>query len=228
VFIIKLLVIVEFYMPKIEPFEKYSDEYDEWFKKNIDLYETELKAIRQLIPSPGAEGIEVGVGTGQFAVPLGIKIGVEPSKKMANKAKMRGINVYMGVAEELPFPDNRFDFVLMVTTICFLDDVLKSFREAFRVLKYGGCIIVGFVDKKSELGRHYSDKQKKSKFYKEAVFFSPQEVLKLLEGAGFRIVKIKQALIPGESQETILDGFGKGAFVVIKGVKQDKLASACS
>ena len=33
-------------MPKIEPFEKHSDAYDEWFNKNIDLYEAELDAIR--------------------------------------------------------------------------------------------------------------------------------------------------------------------------------------
>jgi len=206
-------------MPKTEPFEKHSDAYDEWFEKNSDLYEAELEAIRQLIPLPEAEGVEVGVGSGKFAAPLGIKIGVEPSEKMAIKARKQGINVYPGIAEDLPFPDGRFDFVLMVTTICFVDDVIKSFREAFRVLKPGGCIIVGFVDKESKLGRHYAEEREESKFYKEATFFSAQEVLKYLEEAGFRPVRIKQTLIPGVSPETILDGFGKGAFVAIRGVK---------
>ena len=206
-------------MPKTAPFEKHSDAYDEWFEKNHDLYEAELEAIRQLIPSPGAEGMEVGVGSGKFAKPLGIKIGVEPSEKMAIKARMQGINVYPGIAEDLPFPDGRFDFVLMVTTICFVGDVIKSFREAFRVLKPGGCIILGFVDKESKLGRHYAEKREESTFYKEATFFSAQEVLKYLEEAGFRPVRIKQTLIPGVSLETILDGFGKGAFVAIRGVK---------
>jgi len=206
-------------MPKIEPFEKHSAMYDEWFKKNSDLYDAELEAIRLLIPPPGAEGMEVGVGSGKFAAPLGIKIGVEPSDKMAAKARMLGINVYPGVAEGLPFSDGRFDFVLMVTTICFVDDVIKSFREAHRVLKPGGCIIVGFVDKESELGRQYADKRDKSEFYKDATFFSTQEVMGYLKKAGFGIAKIKQTLIPGELQETISDGFGKGAFVVIKGVK---------
>ena len=206
-------------MPKTEPFEKYSDAYDEWFEKNRDLYDAELEAIRQLIPPLGAQGLEVGVGSGKFAIPLGIKVGVEPSEKMAIKARKRGIKVYQDVAEDLPFSDFRFEFVLMVTTICFVDDVIKSFREAHRVLKHGGYIIVGFVDKESELGRQYSDKRENSKFYKEATFFSTQEVLKYLEKTGFKTVRIKQALIPGESQETILDGFGKGAFIVIKGVK---------
>lgn len=132
-------------------------------KKNRDLYEVELRAIQQLIPSQEAKGVEIGVGSGKFAARLGIKIGVEPSEKMAIKARKQGINVYRGIAEDLPFPGDRFDFVLMVTTICFVDDVIKSFREAFRVLKPSGCIIVGFADKESELGRQYADKKKKKK-----------------------------------------------------------------
>jgi len=206
-------------MPRIEPFEKHSDAYDEWFEKNCDLYEAELEAIRQLIPLSGAEGLDVGVGSGKFAAPLGIEIGVEPSEKMAIKARKQGIKVYPGIAEDLPFPDDRFDFVLMVTTICFVDDVIKSFKEAFRVLKLDGCIIIGFMDKESQLGRHYAEKREESKFYKEATFFSAQEVLKYLEEVGFQLGKIKQTLIPGVLPATILDGFGKGAFVVIKGVK---------
>jgi SAM-dependent methyltransferase len=206
-------------MPKTEPFDKYSDVYDEWFDKNRGVYNAEIEAIRQLIPSPEAKGVEVGVGSGNFAVPLGIKIGVEPSEKMAIKAEKRGISVYPGVAEDLPFPDCDFDFVLLVTTICFVDDIVRTFREAIRVLRPGGCVIVGFVDKESELGRQYLDKRNKSKFYKEATFFSTQEVLRYLKEAGFGTVKIKQTLIPGESQENVLDGYGKGSFIVIRSVK---------
>lgn len=207
-------------MPKIEPFEKYSDEYDKWFDNHIDLYEAELEAIRQLIPPPGAEGMEVGVGSGKFAAPLGIKIGVDPSEKMASKARIQGIDVHSGIAEELPFSDGRFDFVLMVTTICFVDDVVKSLKEVFRVLKIGGFIIVGFVDRESELGKQYSEKKKSSRFYKDATFFSTPEVLRYLKESGFMITKVLQTLIPGELPKSILEGFGKGSFVAIKGMKK--------
>jgi ubiquinone/menaquinone biosynthesis C-methylase UbiE len=206
-------------LPKIEPFEKYSNEYDKWFDNHIDFYAAELDAIRQLIPPPGAEGLEVGVGSGKFAVPLGIKIGVEPSEKMASKAKLQGIEVHPGTAEELPFSDSRFDFVLMVTTICFVDDVVKSLREVFRVLKIGGIVIIGFVDRESELGKQYSKKKESSRFYKDATFFSAPEVLRYLKGSGFAITNVLQTLIPGELPKTILEGFGMGAFVAIKGKK---------
>ena len=140
-------------------------------------------------------------------------------ERMAAKAEKQGIRVFRGVAEDLPFSDSEFDFVLMVTTICFVDNVLKSFREAFRVLKPHGCIIVGFVDRESELGRQYSENRDTSVFYKEATFFSTREVHQYLMDAGFGDMIFKQTLISGEAQEMIQDGFGKGAFVVIKGEK---------
>ena len=207
-------------MPKIESFEKYSEEYDQWFNNHPDLYAAEIEAIRRLIPSTEAEGMEVGVGSGKFAVPLGIKVGVEPSEKMASIARLQGIDVHSGVAEDLPFSDGRFDFVMMVTTICFVDDIVKSFKEAFRVLKIDGFIIIGFVDKESELGKQYSEKKENSRFYKDATFFSVPEVLSYLNVSGFVVSNVLQTLIPGEIPNTILEGFGKGSFVVIKGVKK--------
>lgn len=209
-----------YHMPKKGPFDKYSDRYDEWFEKNRDVYHAELEAIRQLIPSSQAKGLEVGVGSGKFAVPLGIKTGVEPSEIMAAKAEKQGIRVVKGVAEDLRFPDSKFDFVLMVTTICFVDDILKSFKEAYRVLKAGGAIIVGFVDKESDLGREYSDRRDTSVFYKEATFFSTKEVCKHLMDAGFADLSFRQTLIPGEEKSVIQGGYGKGAFVAVKGIKR--------
>lgn len=68
-------------MPKIEAFDRFSDAYDAWFEENADKYEAELGLIRRLLPPSGARGIEIGVGSGKFAVPFGIRIGVEPSDR---------------------------------------------------------------------------------------------------------------------------------------------------
>ena len=207
-------------MPKTEAFDRFSSEYDDWFDRNADLYRAELETIRQLMPSSGSELVEIGVGSGKFAVPLGIRMGVEPSEQMAARAEKHGITVYRGVAEMLPFEDGRFDGVLMVTTICFVDDILQSFRESLRVLKEGGFLLVGFVDRESDLGRTYSANRQKSRFYRQAVFYTASEVLRLLQDAGFTIAAVRQSLISGKPPETILDGFGRGAFVAIKGIKK--------
>ena len=148
-------------MPKVEPFEKHRDRYENWFERHRYAYLSELEAVRKLLPKEG-KGAEIGVGTGRFAAPLGIKLGVEPSKAMAEIARKRGVEVIEGVAESLPFPDESLDYLLMVTTICFVDDPEKALREAYRVLKPGGALIIGFVDRDSPIGRYYEEHRDES------------------------------------------------------------------
>jgi len=211
-------------MVRIESFEKYSKEYDEWFIKNKNIYLAELNAIKGLVSSDKF-GVEIGIGTGRFALSLGIKVGVEPSEKMAEISRNRGIQVYEGVAEQLPFSDETFDFVLLVTTICFVDDLEESFKEAYRVLKTEGFIIVGFVDKESELGKRYQLKREKSKFYKDATFYSVKEVVDFLRKTNFENIVIRQTVFPSRNGriDSVEDGYGKGSFVIIKAIKQTNL-----
>ncbi|WP_022847165.1 class I SAM-dependent methyltransferase [Desulfurobacterium sp. TC5-1] len=206
-------------MAKTESFDRFYREYENWFERNHDIYEAELELIRSLLPQ--GKGIEIGVGTGRFAAPLGIKIGIEPSDAMAEVARQRGIDVLKGVAESLPVPNESYDFVLMVTTVCFVDDVLKSFKEAFRILKKGGVFIVGFVDKNSPLGKRYQEKKDKSRFYKEATFYSTEEIVDFLKKAGFSEISVKQTLIEkdGKMLPVIKDGSGEGGFVAVRAVK---------
>lgn len=206
-------------MPRTEPFEAFSDRYDAWFDRHEEAYHAELAAIRQLLPGTAARGLEVGVGTGKFAVPLGVHLGIEPSERMAIKAEQQGITVLRGVAERLPFPAAGFDFVLMVTTICFVDDILQSFREAFRVLQPRGCLVLGFVDRDSQLGQTYLLQKQTNVFYRDATFYSAQEVQGFLLETGFGHLAFRQTLIPGETRGTVESGFGKGGFVVARGEK---------
>ena len=72
----------------------------------------------------------------------------EPSEEMAQLARERGVTVYEGVAEDLPLDSGSYDFALMVTTICFVDDADKAVGEMARVIKTEGRVILGFVDPK--------------------------------------------------------------------------------
>ncbi len=209
-------------MPKVEPFEKHRDRYENWFERHRYAYLSELEAVRRLLPKEG-KGAEIGVGTGRFAAPLGIKLGVEPSKAMAEIARKRDVEVIEGVAESLPFPDESLDYLLMVTTICFVDDPEKALREAYRVLKPGGALIIGFVDRDSPIGKYYEEHREESVFYRDARFFSTEELLELLKKVGFRKFEIVQTLFHRLDEikdvEPTKPGYGEGSFVVIKAVK---------
>jgi SAM-dependent methyltransferase len=210
-------------MPGENAFDNNVDRYEQWFVDNPLAYVSELRAVRELLPSNGA-GIEIGLGTGRFAAPLGIKKGVEPSRAMAELARKKGIEVIIGVAEHLPFKVDEFCFVLMVTTVCFLDDREMAFQEVRRVLEPGGSFVIGFVDRDSLLGREYQTKKDKSAFYQHATFYTTKDIVAALEQAGFGAFEYRQTLFRPLAElveiEPVREGHGRGSFVVVRGVKK--------
>jgi len=209
-------------MPKTEPFDQYANEYDNWFVINKYAFQSELNAIKKTLPENG-DAIEVGIGSGIFAAPLGIKEGIDPSEAMREKAKKRKINAIDAVAENLPYPNKSKDFALMVTTICFVDDIYKSFKEIHRVLKDDGYFITGFVDKNSPVGKFYLEHKDENVFYKDATFYGTKELFGILKDTGFEIENTYQTIFGkldeiNKVQDT-LTGYGQGSFVVIKAKK---------
>jgi len=85
-----------------QPFDVYHERYEEWFDINQAAYISELLALRPFIPA-GGNGIEVGVGSGRFAAPLGISIGIDPSSSMLSYAIARGIKGVMGYCRKSAF-----------------------------------------------------------------------------------------------------------------------------
>ena len=142
---------------------------------------------------------------------------------MAEAARRKGVEVVPGVAEHLPFGDNEFDFCLMVTTVCFLDDMAQAFREAYRIIKPGGHFLVGFVDSASRLGMEYLERKDRSEFYKEATFYSVAEIAEQLTKAGFSGHHFRQTLFKPLPEltdtEPVKEGFGEGSFIVVRGLK---------
>jgi len=209
-------------MPKIEPFEKNTNKYEHWFEKNPAVFLSELNAVRNLMPQRG-ECVEIGVGTGRFAAPLGIEFGVEPSIRMGKLAKRRGIQVIQASGENLPLADAQFEIALMITTICFLDDIRMAFAEVYRILKEGGCFLIGFVDKNSPIGKSYEQNKEKSVFYSNATFYSITEIIQLLGESGFRDLATVQTIFHPLSEtkkaDPVKPGYGKGAFLIVRGNK---------
>jgi len=210
-------------MAKIRSFEKYHQDYEKWFDEHPYVYESELNAVRHFI-DPSQRVVEIGMGSGRFAKPLGISQGIEPSYEMRKIAHQRGLDARFGVAEQIPLEDSAYDQALMVTTICFVDDPEKSIREMRRILKPGGEVIIGFVDKDSPLGQDYQKNKEESRFYSEARFFSADEVGDMLVQNDFRDVKFIQTLFSPlnevYSPHGVKEGYGEGSFVVARGVKE--------
>lgn len=209
-------------MPKTDPFDNYSDEYEEWFERNKNVYKSELKAVKNFI-SENEKGLEIGIGTGRFAKPLGIETGIEPSESMRKIAADKGLEVYDGVGESIPFSVKSFDFVLMVTTICFLDDIEKTVKECRRILRKNGKIVIGFVDRDTPLGQEYLQKKDDNIFYKDAHFHSAEEIRKLLNQFEFKNIEIVQTVFGKLSEingiQDFKKGYGEGGFAVIKAEK---------
>jgi len=207
---------------KTTPYDLLAADYDEWFSKNRFAYESELAAVRRMLPV-GGTGVEIGVGTGRFASALDVPLGVEPSESMRRFARERGITVIAGKAENLPFPDGHFDYALMVTVICFFDDVRKAFQEAFRVLKVSGTLVVAFIDRASPLGKKYDERKKETAYYAEAVFHTAEEVRGYLEEAGFRSFSFCQTIFSNPEEmkgpDPVQKGHGEGCFAVIRADK---------
>jgi SAM-dependent methyltransferase len=201
------------------PFESHTDRYERWFEQHQAAYCSEMLAVRAQMPLQGL-GVEIGVGSGRFAAPLGVAFGVDPSFNMLRRARARGVVAVGGVAEALPFADDTFDFILVVTTICFVDDVRAMLAEAHRVLKTRGELIIGFIDRESWLGRHYLEQRVENVFYREATFYSAEQVASLLAESGFEaggwVQTLTQPLELMREVEKTLPGRGQGAFVVVR------------
>ncbi len=203
-------------------FDRHVVEYDSWFEKYPHVYAAELKAIRQLMPAQ-AKGLEVGTGTGRFAIPLGIQTGVEPSATMRAFTKQYNLSVVNAVAEALPFADHQFDFVLYVTVDCFLDSLEQAYQEAHRVLRNDGVILVAMLNRQSKIVEQYEKHKHNSHFYRHARFHYVTEITEVLSRCGFGEFQYRETLFNDLAKitlhEDIRTGFSTGAFVVIRGHK---------
>jgi SAM-dependent methyltransferase len=186
------------------PFDDLALEYDAWFDNEGRLiFFIEVQAFRTLLPSLPKPWLEIGVGSGRFAQALGIETGIDPSYRLVEMARRRGINAFLGRGEQGLFDEESFGTVFLIATLCFLDSPLDVLREANRILMPDGKTVLGLVLRESHWGKLYQQKKGEGhRFYRHATFYKFDEVIRLLVQAGFITEKIVSTLFqkPGKVQ----------------------------
>ncbi len=146
--------------------------------------------------------LEIGFGHGETLsraselVYNGRLSGVDFSEVMLARASFRNrelirsgqLDLRYGDSRELSFGCERFDKVFSVHTIYFWDDPSEHLEEAYRVMKTGGCIVIGYRSK--------ADKRAVNEFPEPTYHFpSVDEVEMALSDVGFNSVFTKTAQI---------------------------------
>jgi ubiquinone/menaquinone biosynthesis C-methylase UbiE len=179
--------------PAIRVFDHGAEDYDHWFDTHNEIYENQLLLLRHHVPLKGT-GLEIGVGSGRFAVPLGIRYGLDPSPALLSMARQRGTEAVLGIGESLPYRDNTFDFVLVMTVTCFMEDLDRPFREVYRVLKLRGLLVIGFLEQDGEIARREQERITPGRFLQYATFRATSDVMSALDAAGFSGSSYKENL----------------------------------
>jgi SAM-dependent methyltransferase len=183
-------------------FDSLASDYDAWFEgEGKHVFEMEVKAFQEVLTSLPKPWLEVGVGSGRFAQALGIETGIDPSIRLLELARSRGVTGYLARGEDKFFDEGSFGTVFLIVTLCFVVSPSAVLREAHRILKDGGKVVLGLVLRESPWGQFYLEKKKAGhRFYQHATFYSYQEVVEFLKDAGFTVEKVLSTLFqrPGE------------------------------
>ncbi len=210
-------------MTESNPFETRVAEYDAWFDAHPASFESELRAIRAVLPDRHGRWVEIGVGTGQFASRLGIGLGIEPAAAMIERARKRGVLAVRGVAEHLPLPEASVDAMFYITTLCFVSDVDRCLAEAHRVLRRAGHLVAAILPRDSKLGLRIAA-DSFDPFLRRAKLLTVSELRLAVARAGFRIDREVETLTNVSAAERIEEpheGSAHGSFVVVRGVRVD-------
>ncbi|GAA4973574.1 class I SAM-dependent methyltransferase [Algibacter aquimarinus] len=106
------------------------------------------KLIENLQPDKNKIYLDIGCGTGNYTSALqkrGFKfIGIDPSKEMLEKAKVKNphIDWRIGTSENTGLENNTIDGIMGSLTIHHWSDLDKAFSELFRILKRDGEIVI--------------------------------------------------------------------------------------
>jgi len=177
--------------------------YGEDFGQTSWVTTEESNEIPELLDlTPDSSVLEVGCGSGGYALYLAEKVGCSVVGLDINAAGIRNANQLAAarglaarahfedrdVSTSLPFADNTFDAVFSNDVLCHVPGRPGALCEMFRIMKPGGqmlfsdALVVGGMISHEEIAARSS-----IGFY---VYSPPGENERLLERAGFRLIRV--------------------------------------
>jgi ubiquinone/menaquinone biosynthesis C-methylase UbiE len=135
--------------PVVEEYSRAAKDYDEKWSFYVDS--TTRETMRRLDLQGSERVLDVGCGTGELLARLAAKYpalrlaGLDPVPEMlaVARAKLRpGVDLRVGWANELPWPDGRFDVVVSCNMFHYITHPVAAVGEMERVLRPGGRIVI--------------------------------------------------------------------------------------
>ena len=163
---------------------------------------------KKVVPLAEGKILEVGIGSG-LNLPFYEKSkieeiwGIDPSEELNIMAKKVAIEEGMNVnfitssAEDIPFPNDYFDTVLITYTMCTIPSVLQANKEIRRVLKRSGKMI--FCEHGVSPDENIKKWQKRLNFIWGKIAGGcniNRNIPKLIKSSGFKIVKMDEMYLP--------------------------------
>jgi ArsR family transcriptional regulator len=174
----------------------FQDVAPDWDKlKQEILGPVDLNAIIAKEVSPGQMAVDLGCGTGTLTHALESKakrvIGIDSSPKMLEQARKRfannghNVELRLGELEHVPLGDEQADTAVVSMALHTLSVPAVGIREARRVLKNGGRLVLVDFDK-------HDRPDVRERFGGPWMGLATDEVRQWLEDAGFTLQRTQQ------------------------------------
>jgi ubiquinone/menaquinone biosynthesis C-methylase UbiE len=178
-------------------------------RMNIAIVESTLSRLEL---EPHHLVLEIGFGGGAALslvskrLTTGVVTGVDFSQEMVREAERHlrheiangRVRVQLGDIAALPFASATIDRVFTINTIYFWPDTLQGFGEIRRVVKPGGLAVIAL--------RSRENMERVSFTQYGFRLFSPQEVLSVMQHAGFTDVKLTHERQGTRVDEVLVSG----------------------
>lgn len=176
-------------------YSKIASVYDKNEDRHLITIDEHLKSLFEKQPKVISKVLEIGCGTGNYLVSQKKTykhesvewIGLDLSKEMLNVAqqKLSEVELINGSAEELPFKNESFDFIVTRFAFHHFSNKERALDEMWRILKRG-CILKyeNFLPEKSDwwVHRYFPETQEIT----NRRFWSIEKTLKLFKEKGFK------------------------------------------